>query len=108
MATEYHEYHDAGDLAAIPVGGMRPLAVAGRRVVLCRVGETDVYAVDDRCAHAFAPLHDGLLRGHRLICARHGAAFDVRTGQALSPPATCGITTHAVKVDNGRIWLALR
>jgi 3-phenylpropionate/trans-cinnamate dioxygenase ferredoxin subunit len=38
-----------------------------------------------------------------IICPRHGARFDLRTGDALTPPAYEPIKTFNVREENGRI-----
>src|ERR1700741_1132109 len=80
------DWRDVAAADAIPVGGMLALAIDGRAIVLCRTPE-GWFAVDDRCTHAEARLHEGWLRGCRLVCPLHGAAFDVRDGRVLGPPA---------------------
>ena len=38
-----------------------------------------------------------------IICPRHGARFDLRTGDALTPPAYEPIKTFNVREQDGRI-----
>ena len=56
------------------------------------------YAIDDVCTHDGGPLAEGPLEGAVVECPRHGARFDVRTGQVLAPPATVPVPTYAVRV----------
>ena len=46
-----------------------------------------------------APLGEGRLLRDRVICPRHGAAFDARTGRALTLPAVRGVSAYDVTVD---------
>ena len=48
--------------------------------------EGSVFATDNICSHAFAPLSDGMLDGREIICPLHNGSFDIRTGEATSPP----------------------
>ena len=41
----------------------------------------------------------GDLEGHTVICPRHGARFDIRTGKALSPPASVDLAVHEVRIE---------
>ena len=66
------------------------------------------YAIDDICTHDGGPLVDGELEGYTIICSRHGAKFDIRTGAALSMPAIRPTRSHDVKVENGRVFVRLR
>lgn len=63
------------------------------------------YAIADLCSHDDGPLEDGKLDGHSVECPRHGACFDIRTGAALSLPATSPIPSFAVKVEDGFVWV---
>ena len=93
-------------LAEVPEGKMHALTVDGREILVCRIRE-GVYALDNICSHAYARLNEGRLRGHRLICPLHGAAFDVRDGRALGAPATRPLAMHAVDVVGDRIEISL-
>ncbi len=45
------------------------------------------FAIGDVCTHDDGPLGDGELEGYEIVCPRHGAHFDVRTGKAIRLPA---------------------
>lgn len=80
----------------------------GRRVCLVRDNDA-VYAVDDRCPHRDFALSGGDVVGPCVLeCPWHGAHFDVRTGEVLQGPATDPIGTHAVKVENGDVFVGPR
>ena len=75
-------------------------------VVLVKAGD-HIYCLDDVCTHDGGPLSDGQLGGTELACPRHGAKFDVRSGEALTMPATQATKSHAVKVEGGRVLVKL-
>src|SRR5580704_15962985 len=93
-------------LAGLPVGAMRACMLAGREIVMCHTRE-GVFALDNTCTHAAARLCEGRLRATRIVCPLHGASFDVRDGRVLGPPAERALTTHAVRVVDGAIEVAL-
>ncbi len=66
------------------------------------------YALDDLCTHDGGPLAEGELKGHEIICPRHGARFDVRDGRALTMPATSPTVSHEVKVDGDDVLIRLK
>lgn len=78
--------------------------VSGRKIALYNV-DGEIYATDDTCSHAEASLSEGCLRGEEIECPRHGARFNVRTGQALSLPAWAPIETFPVKVEGEEIFV---
>jgi 3-phenylpropionate/trans-cinnamate dioxygenase ferredoxin subunit len=94
------------ELAALPPGSMRACTVGGRELVLCHT-HAGVFALDNICTHAEARLCEGRLRATRLICPLHGAAFDVRDGRVLAPPAVYPLPTHALRVQGGIIEVAV-
>jgi len=65
----------------------------------------EFYCIADLCTHDDGPLEDGDLDGYSIECPRHGACFDIRTGAALSMPATVPVPTYAIKVENGDIYV---
>ena len=58
-------------------------------------------AIEDVCTHDYSSLTGGELRGEEIVCPRHGARFNVRTGEALSPPAYEPVATLPVRVEQG-------
>jgi len=94
------------ELAALPPGSMRPCSVAGRELVICHT-RAGLFALDNICTHAEARLCEGRLRATRLICPLHGAAFDIRDGRVLAPPAVCPLPTHELRVQGGVIEVAV-
>jgi 3-phenylpropionate/trans-cinnamate dioxygenase ferredoxin subunit len=94
------------DVAAIPPGTTAPFQVSGRNILICHTRE-EFFAVENQCSHALSRLEDGKLRGYRLICPLHGAAFDVRDGTARGKPATLPIKVYPVRVTGNRIEIEI-
>jgi 3-phenylpropionate/trans-cinnamate dioxygenase ferredoxin subunit len=65
------------------------------------------YAIADVCSHDDGPVGDGELSGYEITCPRHGASFDVRTGQVLSLPAIVDIPAYPVRLVDGQIQIGL-
>jgi nitrite reductase/ring-hydroxylating ferredoxin subunit len=93
-------------LAELPPGGMRAVTLGGRELVICHTRD-GVFALDNICTHAHARLCEGRLRATRLVCPLHGASFDIRDGRVLGPPAEVPLPTHAVRIVDGTIEVAL-
>jgi metal-sulfur cluster biosynthetic enzyme/nitrite reductase/ring-hydroxylating ferredoxin subunit len=100
------EFTRVADLSEVPDPGKLLVEVNGDVVALFHV-EGRYYAIDDVCTHDGGPLVDGELTDHKIACPRHGAKFDIRTGAALSMPAVRPTRAHAVKVQDGGVWVAL-
>ncbi len=92
-------------LDAVEPGGMRQVEMDGEKVLLMRDGDT-VRAVGAVCPHAGGPLAQGVRNGDRIVCPWHKAAFCIRTGAVLDPPALDAIPRYDVRLDAGRILLS--
>ena len=77
----------------------RPLALAKFEGV--------IYAIDDICTHDGGDLGDGDVVKGQIQCPRHGARFDLKTGQVTRMPAIVGIKTYEVKLENGNVFIAM-
>jgi len=69
----------------------------------------ELYALEDRCSHDDGPvcLGDWDEEACTVICPRHGAQFDLRTGKALTLPAYLPVRTFPVRVDGGTVKVDL-
>ncbi len=67
----------------------------------------EYFCLDDVCTHDGGPLGEGELEDHCLVCPRHGAKFDVRTGNATCMPATEPTKTYEVKVVGESLMIKL-
>ena len=59
------------------------------------------YAIEDVCTHDYSTLTGGQVEGEEIVCPRHGARFNIKTGEALTAPAYEPVPTFSVRVDNG-------
>jgi 3-phenylpropionate/trans-cinnamate dioxygenase ferredoxin subunit len=56
-----------------------------------------IYAIEDICTHDYGPLGEGTVHGLEVECPRHGARFDLETGQPTFP-AVKPVNRYAVKI----------
>ena len=68
-----------------------------------------LYAIEDRCSHDDGPLCEGDWDADEgvVICPRHGANFDIRTGEPLTLPAVRPVAVYPVRVEDGMIRVDL-
>ena len=78
-----------------------------RLVIVFRVGD-EFHCIDDVCTHDGGTLSDGEVRGCEIECPRHGAKFDIKTGAALSMPATQDTAAHDVKLEGEDVLVKLK
>jgi 3-phenylpropionate/trans-cinnamate dioxygenase ferredoxin component len=91
----------------IPDPGKRVVEVDDHFVVVFHVAG-EFLAIEDRCTHDGGSLGDGCLEGGAIVCPRHGARFDIRSGKALCMPAITDTPTHEVKVEDGAVFVKIR
>jgi 3-phenylpropionate/trans-cinnamate dioxygenase ferredoxin subunit len=78
------------------------LSKGGKEICVARVGN-EVFAIEDNCSHQDAALSEGEQDGYKIECWLHGAEFDLRNGQALTPPAVQPVKTYPVTVDGNNV-----
>jgi 3-phenylpropionate/trans-cinnamate dioxygenase ferredoxin subunit len=93
-------------LADIPDGERLFVEVDEKKIVLFNIGG-NIYAIGDVCSHDGGPLGDGEVEGMDVICPRHGARFDIKTGQALLLPAVEDIPAYPVRIIDGMIEIGV-
>lgn len=67
----------------------------------------EYFAISDFCTHDFGPLVDGELDGEEIECPRHGACFNVKTGEE-TPPAYEPVPCYDVRVDGEDVLICPR
>ena len=101
------------ELDVCPVGELPPGAM---KIVVSGLDSIGVYNIDgryfaleDRCSHDDGPLCEGEFDPETgvVVCPRHGAEFDIRSGDALSLPATEPVSTYPVRIEEGMIRVVL-
>jgi 3-phenylpropionate/trans-cinnamate dioxygenase ferredoxin subunit len=64
-----------------------------------------LYGIEDRCSHDDGPLCEGDWDEEtcRVVCPRHGSAFDLSSGRPLGPPAYEPVATYPVTIVDGTV-----
>ncbi len=96
----------AGQLADLHEDSGTCVSDGETRVAVFRIGD-EVHAIADRCSHAEASLAEGEVFDGEVECPRHGAAFDIATGAALTLPATKPVATFATEVVEGEVFVTI-
>jgi 3-phenylpropionate/trans-cinnamate dioxygenase ferredoxin subunit len=76
----------------------------GESICVARIGD-EVFAIGDTCSHSDASLAEGDITDFKIECWLHGAEFDLRTGEALTPPATAPVQKYSVSVDGDSVTI---
>lgn len=104
--TKAGAYVTVAKVGEIPPGGVKVSRIGDQEIALFNVAGA-YHAMDDVCTHDGGPLAEGIIEGHVIECPRHGARFDIRTGEVLSMPATLAVTTYPVRIAGDEIQVDL-
>ena len=90
-------------------GQIIPIAAQGHNLLLTNV-DGQYYALASKCTHMGADLCGGKLENGAIICPKHGAAFDVASGEPVAPAKILfmkmkakPLASYAVKVEGDSI-----
>ena len=99
---------DAGPLAELPPGAMKRIDAEPCAIGVYNCGG-ELYAIEDRCSHDDGPLCEGDWDPDTctVVCPRHGANFDIRSGRALTLPAYIPVDAYPVKVVEGDVYIEI-
>ena len=78
----------------------------GKSICVTRIGD-EVFAIADTCSHSDASLSEGEISDYKIECWLHGAEFDLRTGAALTLPATQSVEVYAVTIDGNSVTVEI-
>jgi nitrite reductase (NADH) small subunit len=87
-----------GPVDDIPVGEGRAYAVEGRQVVVFRLRDGSLRALDAVCPHRGGPLADGLTDSRVVVCPLHGFTYDLATGEEVANGGA-SVTAYPVHAD---------
>ena len=89
---------DVCAVSDIPEGAALRVMVGDFAVALAHC-DGEIRGVLDVCSHADVALSEGEVDDCSIECWLHGSRFDLRTGEALSLPATAPVPIFDVLVD---------
>jgi nitrite reductase (NADH) small subunit len=100
------DWVEIGDADSVPRLGSRIVRTSAGDIAVFRTEADDYFALDDRCPHRGGPLSQGIVHGRRVTCPLHNLVVELETGRAVAPDEGCA-RAHRVRLDAGRLWLAL-
>jgi 3-phenylpropionate/trans-cinnamate dioxygenase ferredoxin subunit len=100
------EFVEIAPASELPNGERLFVELGDKPIVIFNVAG-QLFAIGDVCSHDDGPLGDGTLEGNHIVCPRHGAEFDVRTGQVVQMPAVIDIPAYPVQVRDGTIFVGM-
>lgn len=95
---------DAGDIAP---GTVAVASAEGRSFAIGQTVDGAWGAVDNVCTHDGGTLGEGELDDRCVECPRHGAKFDLFTGEVKAMPAVFPVNAYPVRVRDGMVEIDL-
>jgi len=104
---DLYEFIDFADMEELPNGERLYIEVGEIPVVVINLGGK-YFAMADVCTHDDGPLGDGDIDGCEIICPRHGARFDLKSGEALTLPAVKATQVFPVREKDGKLEIGVK
>ena len=92
------------NISEINENSVKTIHVGDKDISIFNV-EGEFYAIDDMCSHAEASLAEGEVFDCKIECPLHGAEFDLKTGEALTPPASKSVSCYQTSTDESSIYI---
>ena len=100
------DYLEIAPASELPNGERMFVDIGDTPIVVFNIAG-QLFAIGDVCSHDDGPLGDGDIEDFNVVCPRHGAEFDVRTGKVMSMPAVVDIPAYPVQVRDGVIYIGV-
>ncbi len=100
------EFVEIAPASELPNGERLFVDLGDKPIVIFNIAG-QYFAIGDVCTHDDGPLGDGVIEGDHVVCPRHGAEFDIRTGQAVQMPAVVDIPAYPVQVQDGILFVGI-
>ncbi|MEW6240614.1 MAG: non-heme iron oxygenase ferredoxin subunit [Chloroflexota bacterium] len=100
------DFVEIAPASELPNGERLFVDVGDKTLVIFNIAG-QLFAIGDVCSHDDGPVGEGDLEGYNIVCPRHGAEFDVRTGKVMQMPAVVDIPAYPVKVVDGMIQVGI-
>lgn len=93
-----------GKAEELKPGTAQRVVVDGTPVAVFNV-DGEFFAIGDTCSHEEASLSDGYVDENIVECPKHGAMFDIPTGEVRSLPATRNVPVFSTAVEDGDLYV---
>ena len=88
-------------------GEVRVVDANGKSIALGHCADGTWGAIDNVCTHDGGVLGEGELEDCMVECPRHGARFELATGEVRALPAVFPVNAYPVRVVNGQVEVDL-
>ena len=100
------DFYEIATIDDLPSGERLIVQIDDQEILVFNIAG-EVFAIENVCSHDGNPLDDGEVNDHEITCVRHGARFDLRTGEVRSLPAVIGIPAYPTRIVDGKIEVGI-
>lgn len=100
------DFYEVASLEDLPPGERLIIQIGDLDILLFNIAG-QVFAIGNVCSHDGNPLDDGEIIDHEIVCQRHGARFDIRSGKVKSLPAVIDIPAYPITIEKGKIQIGI-
>jgi 3-phenylpropionate/trans-cinnamate dioxygenase ferredoxin subunit len=101
-----YTFYKIAPVNEIPQNERLFIEISGLPIVIYSLNG-EYYATGDVCSHDNGSLGEGQIEGYEVICPRHGARFDIRTGKVTHLPAARDIPSYPIKITDGYLSVGI-
>jgi 3-phenylpropionate/trans-cinnamate dioxygenase ferredoxin subunit len=106
LNQEELEYIPIGSVEELNEGERLFIEIDGKPIMVINL-HGEYFAIRDVCSHDDGPVGEGNLEGYEIICPRHGARFDIRTGKVIALPAFVDIPAYPIRIVGDQIEIGI-
>jgi nitrite reductase (NADH) small subunit/3-phenylpropionate/trans-cinnamate dioxygenase ferredoxin subunit len=99
------EYQTVGKVSDFPARALKSVKLNDDLIVVVQL-DGRFYAFTSFCTHLGESLADGYLSGSNIVCAYHGATFDLATGITKGPDPN--LPVYEVRVEGDEVQVGRR
>jgi len=100
------EYVPVATVSDLPEGERLFVEIDDLELVVFNIAGV-YFAIGDVCSHDDGPVGEGDIDDYEVICPRHGARFDIRSGKVNSLPAVVDIPAYPARVIGDQIEVGI-
>lgn len=93
------EYIEVLDTSQLAEGEMKKVEVRGKQILIANL-DGSYHAIANKCSHLGGSLAKGSLEGAIVTCPRHGAKFDLKTGESVGDARIAVLKMGVKDVDS--------
>ena len=90
--------------ADVAVGGALKVEMNDLVLAVFNV-DGDFYVTDDTCTHGPGSLSEGYITDDVVECDFHNGAFNIKTGEVVTPPCIIPLKTYPAIVEDGNVFI---